>query len=147
MSRVVSMRIKDEQMSRLARVARRLGRTPSETSALLVEEALRRGEFALIDFRDSPAGRQAYMQGSTLAVWEVVLVARGYDMSLSKTAEHLGWPATRVQAALNYARAYRQDIEQAISDNDAFDFEALSKMLPGAECFVAENEPGNASGE
>jgi len=104
MSRVVSMRFQEQQMERLSRLARKLSRSPSETGALLVEEALRRGEFAFIDFRDSPAGRQACIQGSSLAVWEVLLVARSYEMSASKTAEHLGWPVTRVQAALNYAR-------------------------------------------
>jgi hypothetical protein len=35
---------------------------------------LRRSEFAFVDFRDSPAGRQAYPQGSTLAVWAVLLL-------------------------------------------------------------------------
>ena len=33
-------------------------------------------EYALIDFRDSVVGRQAYMQGSSLAVWEVMMIAR-----------------------------------------------------------------------
>ena len=42
----------------------------------LVEEGLRRSEFAFLDFRDSPAGRQAYIQGSTLAIWEVMLLLR-----------------------------------------------------------------------
>jgi len=75
-SQVVSMRLKEAQMERLRRAARRLGLTPSETSARLVEEALRRNDFAFLDFRDSPVGRQACLQGSSLAVWEVVLVAR-----------------------------------------------------------------------
>jgi predicted DNA-binding protein len=60
-SKVVSLRFGSQQMERLQRVARRLGRTPSETGALLVEEALRRTEFALIDFRDSIVGRQVYV--------------------------------------------------------------------------------------
>ena len=61
---------------RLKRMANRHGWTPSDASARLVEEGLRRSEFAFIDFRDSLAGRQAYMQGSTLAVWEVMLLSR-----------------------------------------------------------------------
>ena len=44
-----------------------------------MEEGLRRSEFAYIDFRDSAAGRQAYMQGSSLAVWEVAMLLRDYD--------------------------------------------------------------------
>jgi len=53
---VVSTRLAPQQEKRLQRKARQLGRTPSEASALLIEEGLRRDEFAFIDFRDSPVG-------------------------------------------------------------------------------------------
>jgi hypothetical protein len=148
MSQVVSIRLKEGQMERLRRVARQLGLTPSETSARLVEESLRRGEFAFIDFRDSAVGRQAYLQGSSLAVWEVVMVAQCYDaLDPERTAEHLRWPVVRVQAALNYARAFPEEIDAAIRDNDAVDFEALSRMLPQATQFVAGDVPPAAERE
>jgi uncharacterized protein (DUF433 family) len=140
MSQVVSMRFQENQMERLQRLARRLGRTPSETSALLVEESLRQAEFGHIDFRDSPVGRQAYIQGSTLAVWEVVSVARGYGMDAQETARHLHWPTYRVQAALNYAAAFAEEIEQAIADNAAYDFEAISRLLPQATRFIVSED-------
>jgi uncharacterized protein (DUF433 family) len=143
------MRLQEDQIERLRRLARRLGRTPSETSTLLVEEALRRAEFAFLDFRDSPVGRQAYIQGSRVAVWEVVQVARSYQMDPARTAEHLRWPVLQVRAALNYAAAYPDEVEAAIRDNEALDFEALTRMLPQAERFVAEDEqaPEAALGE
>jgi len=77
-SMVVSMRLPAESGRRLKRMASRHGWTASDASARLVEEGLRRSEFAFIDFRDSFAGRQAFLQGSTLAVWEVLLLVRGY---------------------------------------------------------------------
>ena len=82
-SMVISMRLPLESGKRLKRMANRHGWTPSDASARLVEEGLRRSEFAFIDFRDSPAGRQAYIQGSTLAVWEVMLLVRSVTISLS----------------------------------------------------------------
>src|SRR5204863_2574579 len=91
--------------SRLGRMARQLGRTARETGALLIEEGLRRSEFAFIDFRDSPVGRQAFIQGSSLAVWEVVWIARSYLGDAEKTAAHLEMPLAKVKAALNYATA------------------------------------------
>ena len=136
MSKVVSMRLKDGQMDRLQREARRQGRTPSETSALLVEEGLRREEFAFIDFRNSSVGRQAYVLGTSLAVWEVVMIADSYQRDVAATASHLGWPGVRVKAAINYANAYPQEIEDAIADNNAVDFTQLSAMLPQAQEFV-----------
>jgi hypothetical protein len=57
--------------------------------ARLVEEGLRRLEFALIDFRGSPVGRQVYIQGSSLAVWEVMMIVRAYKGDAKKAAKHL----------------------------------------------------------
>jgi hypothetical protein len=126
------MRLGAEQLERLRRAARRLGRTPSETSAQLLDEALRRLEFALVDFRDSPVGRQAYVQGTTLAVWEVVSTAQEHGMDLAATAAYLDWPPHRVQAALNYAMAFQAEINMAIADNDAMTWTDLTRLLPAA---------------
>jgi len=133
MSQVISMRLRDEQAERLRRLARRLGRTPSETGAMLVEESLRQAEFGHVEFRPSPVGRQAYVRGSSLAVWEVVVVARAYDLDAERTAAHLGWPRFRVQAALNYAAAFPDEIEMAIADTAAIGWDELSRQLPQAE--------------
>ena len=73
---VISMRLPAESSQRLKRMARRHGWTASDASARLVEEGLRRAEFAFIDFRDSAAGRQASIQGRSLAVWEIMLLLR-----------------------------------------------------------------------
>ena len=138
-SRVVSLRLKETQVARLQRMARRLGRTPSETAAILVEEALRRHEFSFVEFRDSPVGRQAYVIGSSLAVWEVVMVARAYGCDEAKAGEHLGWPAAKVKAALNYASAYPQEIADALADNQA-GAESVSRLLPALEIFAVPAE-------
>jgi hypothetical protein len=136
-SKVVSLRFHERQFARLRRLARRLGRTPSETGALLVEEALRRAEFAYIDFRESAAGRQAYVSGTSLAIWEVVLVARDYAMDEKRTAEHLAWPIVKVRAALAYASAYPDEITDALEDLSEMNFGTLTRMLPQTTTFVA----------
>jgi uncharacterized protein (DUF433 family) len=131
-SAVISMRLPAESEKRLKRMANRHGWTPSDASARLVEEGLRRSEFAFIDFRDSPAGRQAYIQGSTLAVWEIVLLVRSYKDKAAAVAAHLGWPAAKVHAAVHYAEAFPEEVNEALAENDAADFDALKRMLPQA---------------
>ncbi len=131
-SMVLSMRLSTESGKRLKRMANRHGWTPSDASARLVEEGLRRSEFAFIDFRDSTAGRQACIQGSTLAVWEIMLLLRSYKGSIPAVARHLRWPEAKVRAAANYAAAFPDEVEQAIADNDATDFETVRRMLPQA---------------
>lgn len=132
-SMVVSMRLPVESGTRLKRMARRHGRTASDLSARLVEEGLRRSEFALIDFRDSPVGRQAYIQGSTLAVWEVMMIVRAFKGNTKGAAEYLEWPEFRVRAAVHYTEAYPKEINEALAENDAMDFDALKKILPNLE--------------
>jgi uncharacterized protein (DUF433 family) len=134
---VVSMRLPAESGRRLKRMASRHGWTASDASARLVEEGLRRAEFAFIDFRDSTAGRQAYVQGSTLAVWEVVMLLRAYKRDTAAVARHLGWSEAKVRAAMHYAEAFSGEIGEAMAENDAMDMKALQRMLPQAEGFVA----------
>jgi hypothetical protein len=140
---VVSMRLPAESGKRLKRMASRHGWTPSDASARLVEEGLRRSEFAFIDFRDTQAGRQACIQASSLAVWEVMLLLRGYQGDAAAVARHLGWPQAKVQAAVHYADAFPSEIDEALAENDAMDFEALKRMLPQAVEFVAKKAAKN----
>ena len=136
-STVISMRLPAASGRRLKRLANRHGWTPSDASARLVEEGLRRSEFAFIDFRDSVIGRQAYVQGSSLAIWEVILLCRGYKNDLQAVAKHLHWPLAKVQAALNYAVAFADEINEALAENEAASFTSIKRMLPQAVEFVA----------
>jgi uncharacterized protein (DUF433 family) len=130
MSQVVSARLPEETVERLKRFARRIGKTPSETGAMLIEESLRQEEFAFIDFRNSPVGRQPYLTNSGLAVWEVMMVAQDYNRDIEAVAHHFQKPAAWVIAAFNYAEAYPDEICLAMEDNYTMNAKALSHLLP-----------------
>ncbi len=133
MSKVVSTRLSEETENRLQRLARRLGKTPSETGAMLIEESLRETEFAYIEFRDSPVGRQAYMKNSNLAVWQVMMLADIYDRNIEETANHLQRSIDWIQAAFNYAETYPQEISLAIDDDRAINYTTIKRLLPQTE--------------
>lgn len=132
MSKVLSLRLKESQMERLGREARRLGRTPSETAALLLEESLRQSEFAFVEFRNSPVGRQAYLKGTRLAVWQVAWLTRTFEGDASRLADLLGVPTAAVTAALAYARAYPAEVQAAIEDQEHAAAE-LPALIPNLE--------------
>jgi uncharacterized protein (DUF433 family) len=132
LTKVVSLRLRDDQVERLQRAARRLGRTASEAAALLLEEALRQRDFTFIEFRDSPVGRQAYLKGMRLAVWQVVSVTRSLGGDTARAAAHLELPPVQVAAALRYAEAFPQEIEAAIADNARAPAD-LGRLIPGLE--------------
>ena len=141
-SKVISMRLPLKSGQRLRRMASRHGWTPSDASARLVEEGLRRSEFAFVDFRDSASGRRACIQGTSLGVWEIMLLARNFKQDAARVAKHLRWPEAKVQAAFNYARAFPDEIDNAIADNDAMDLATLSQMLPQTKEFVVGKPAG-----
>lgn len=129
-SRVVSLRLKDREASRLDRLARMHRRSIGETAALLLEEKLKEQEFAFIEFRDSPDGRQACVKGTSLAVWEVVLVGRNLGMDAHKIAKLLDLPIEKVQSALAYAASNTEEIDLVVEEVNSMTLDRLKATLP-----------------
>lgn len=134
-SAVFSFRLPSKRAEDLKRIARQMRRSAAEVAAHFVDEGLRQAEFDWVEFRDSALGRQAYIKGSRVAVWQVVKLLGSCRGRLRKTAQHLGWPEARVRAALDYAQAFREEIDQAIADAQSFSPERLSQVLSSLEVF------------
>jgi len=82
----------------------------STLSSLYLREKALEEEFPGIGFRDAAAGREAYLPGQRVAVWEVVDVHRE-ARSVVRTADHFGWPDYLVKCALAYAREFSAEID------------------------------------
>jgi uncharacterized protein (DUF433 family) len=130
MSKVVSMRLKDEQHRRLERAARRLGRTSSAAAALLLEQRLREQEFPGVVIRDTVLGAEAFVEGTRWKVWTVVawLRAAGGDVD-GLAAVHEGLTAAQIRASVGYAEAFPEEVEAAIADSRVAADE-LRRLLP-----------------
>jgi uncharacterized protein (DUF433 family) len=116
----------------IERIAKRVRRSFSEVTQDLIEEALRIRECPGIYFADEPAGREAKVAGTGLAVWEVIrdYVAAGKDEKLVRKAlPRLS--AGQVKACLIYYSKYPQEIEAAIEENAALTREAVQGQIPG----------------
>ncbi len=85
-----------------------------------------------MEFRDSDSGRQAYVVGSSLAVWEVAMIDESYGHSAEQTAAHLRWPLTRVEPVLAYARTYPQEIAAGLQENRSVSPQDLQRSLPNS---------------
>ena len=77
----------------------------------VVEKSLE-NEFPGISFRDSLSGREAYVSGRRVAVWEVVEVYNELK-SVAGTAGHFDWPTVLVKRALGYAKAFPEEIRRS----------------------------------
>jgi hypothetical protein len=147
MSKTMSLRLTSEQLAAVEKWRRRFNqRSTSATLQLLLEEKLREEEYSAITFGDSAPGRQAYVAGTGLAVWEVMMVARAYENDVRMTAEHLEIPERLIHAALNYASDFPDEIGAELAENEDIDFEALRRILPDLQLTVvprtSDSHPG-----
>jgi predicted DNA-binding protein len=137
MSKVVTLRLPEATAERLKKVARRAGRSVSEIGARSIEEWLRQNEFADIEFREFQGERLACLKGH-IRIWKIIDVAQGYDFDVAKTAAHFDLPPERVQAAFSYYRAYPEEADRIIAENDAITFEDLQRQFPDIHLFTVD---------
>ena len=74
-------------------------------------------EHPLVHFADGPAGRRARLVGGP-DVWEVIVVVRDNGGDIAEAASYLAMPPGRVQAAVAYYGAYRDEIDAWIAANE-----------------------------
>jgi len=127
-----TLRLRSRLRVAIERMAKRTRRSFSEVTQDLIEEALRMRECPGIYFADEPAGREAKVAGTGLAVWEVIrdYLAAGKDEKvLRKAFPRLS--GGQVKACLIYYSKYPQEIGAAIEENAALTREAVQVQIPG----------------
>ena len=129
MSQTVSLRLPDITAEWLRATARRTGHSVNELSAQLLEESRRVSEFSEIEFRSFNGERHACIKGQ-LQVWQLIEVAKNYDMDAQKTAYHFGWPVWKVIAGFYYYEAFPDEIDRAITENQSMGLEKLKRLFP-----------------
>ncbi|MDQ3548547.1 MAG: hypothetical protein M3439_06965 [Chloroflexota bacterium] len=134
MSTTVNVQFTDEQMERLEREARRLGKSPSEVAVRWVDEALRQSKHPYIEFREAYLGRDAFLRGTRLKIWLLANHVRANDGNVARTAEQLEVPEAMVANAMKYAAEYATEIDAAIAENHAVADE-MRTMMPNASAF------------
>jgi hypothetical protein len=108
----VSGRVPARYERLVARQARAARTSKSDLVARYVIEKSLETEFPGISFRDSVSGREAFLTGHRVAVWEVLAV-REETKSVEKTVSYFRWPRVLVTRALAYAKAFPEEIRRS----------------------------------
>ena len=111
-SAYVSGRVPERYEWLVTKQARAAKTSKSDLVARYVIEKSLENEFPGISFRYSLSGREAYLTGHRVAVWEVLAVHEE-TKSIERTALHFRWPGILVKRALNYAKAFPEEIRSA----------------------------------
>jgi uncharacterized protein (DUF433 family) len=106
---VQSCHIDEKAATLLSKQARRRHLEVSALSSLYLKEKALEEEFPGLGFRDAAGGREAYVLGQRVAVWEVLDVYREAE-TVAGTADHFGWPEDLVKCALAYATAFPDEV-------------------------------------
>jgi len=118
-TRHLSLRVDAPTVADLDRLAAQTGLSRNALAARYLAEGIRRHEFPEITFRDGALGRRAALAGTRLDVWQVVETVRAHANSVDDAAAYLDLPADRVLAAVRYAAAHRDEIDEVTAREHA----------------------------
>jgi uncharacterized protein (DUF433 family) len=108
----MSLRVAEAAAVELERAAERRGISRNELAERYLIEGIAQDEFPQIAFRDGVLGRRAILLGTRLDVWQVLETVRNHGNSVEQAAEYLDLPAERVRAAVRYAAAHKDEVEE-----------------------------------
>ncbi len=122
MTAPLSIRFDERLLARLRRRARAIpGATASGLAQRLVDEGLRMADHPGLVFKDGPSGRRAALAFGP-DVWEVVKFLREIDErgpdAVAAAVEMLRLSEAQVRTAMHYYSAYRDEIDDEISQAD-----------------------------
>ena len=124
-----SLRIPKETVQEIERTSR--GRDFSAAAIELLNEALKMRRCPGILFADGPTGRRARIAGTGLDVWEVIATYRSVGESFKRLkAAYPQLDEVKLRAALSYYECYPGEIDNRISDNEAWTPQTLKTRYP-----------------
>ena len=106
----ISLRVAEDVKRELEQIARRFGTNPATLGADYVTQGVRTTQHPSIEFRQTPAGRMAYLRGVRLPVWLAAVTVEDCDGDAAKAAKLLRLPILLLKAALVYAQAFPDEI-------------------------------------
>src|SRR5215813_1892958 len=96
----ISVRIPEQVKYDLEQLARRFGTTPATLGADFVALGVRGAQHPCVEFRQTPAGRKAYLRGVRLPVWMALDTVDDCHGDAEKAARLLRLPTLLIKAAL-----------------------------------------------
>ena len=132
-STTLSIRVPAETRRWLERFAKKRASAGSAATRIL-EEARRREEFPAVEFRDTPLGRVAYVQGTRVQVAFVYgQVARDPGLTAAQLAGSFAWPLWKARGVLSYLAEFSAECRQEWEDLESAGWPALRRGLPETE--------------
>lgn len=132
-STTLSIRVPLETRRWLDRFSKKRGSAGSAATRIL-EEARRREDFPAVEFRDTPLGRVAYVQGTRVQVAFVYdQVRRDPALTSEAIAAAFAWPLWKAAGVRAYIEAFPDECRTEWEDLESAGLPALKRALPQLE--------------
>lgn len=126
-----SMRIPKETLEGIQGIARERNKDFSSVTKELLEEAIKMHRCPGILFSEGVHGRRARIAGTGIEVWEVVAAYKSVDEDFERLKTVFHWlSGPQLRAALGYYRAYPEDIDHLMAQNESWSRERVHERYP-----------------
>lgn len=142
-SKLIAIRTDTRTAAWITVEAQRVGRTEEAFVANMVEEEAQMRRYHGIGFRGPDHDRQAWVMSTAFDVWEVIQAYLDCDRSIDTMLEVGNLPEATIRLALSYYRAYPDQIDATIAENNAPE-DVWRQRYP--ELLLKPARPGETSG-
>jgi uncharacterized protein (DUF433 family) len=114
----------------VAEQAQATGRPVAAVLETLAEEGYRAWRFPGISFKGDARSRRAWVTGTGLDVWEMIMLYRDFEGDIDAMVADYTFYEVHVRLALDYYAEYPEEIDQALAENRRA-FEDIRERYPG----------------
>lgn len=126
-----SIRFKEKIFHEIEQIARNTGEDFSTVTNELLDEAVKTLRCPGIVFSEGAAGRRARIAGTGIEVWEVIAAYKSIEEDFKRLSKAYNWLAEQqLMAAVGYYKAYPEDIDPLIRQNEELTDESVNKKYP-----------------
>ena len=126
-----SLRIPQETVEEIERIARESGQAFSSITKDLLEEAIKMRRCPGIVFTDGVTGRKARVAGTGLEVWEIITTYIGVKQNAKRLQKAYHWlTEQQLRAAIGYYTVYREEIDRQIEQNESWSKDTIIENYP-----------------
>ena len=126
-----SIRIQEKTCKEIERIASESGKEFSSVVNELLDESVRMQRCPGIVFIEGAAGRRARVAGTGIDVWELITTFRSVDEYPNRLRQAYHWlTEQQISSALCYYKAYPEEIDRLIKQNEELTGEYLRENYP-----------------
>jgi len=104
----------------------------------LLDEGIKMYRCPGIVFNEGTGGRRARIAGAGIEVWEIIATHKSMEEDFKRLQSAFDWLSElQLRSALGYYRAYAEEIDQLMAQNENWTSESIYQRFP----FLAGSNP------